>query len=499
MEKTALLYEASQAILSTLDSDEVLRQILAVVRKQFQVPYSAVLLMDDSGELSLRAHSGWPADFPVVRVASGIPIECAHTRKPVNVPDVGVDERFLRVVPDPQSQVAIPLIAHDRVLGVLDCQSDVKNFFDAETVGTLTLFSTLAAIALQNARLHELERRHATQLELINAIARQTTAVTELAELLAHTCALIRGALGVDHVTVWLLDEHRLVLSAHQGSLTLRLGEGAVLEENVGLCGRALSTGAPVVAKDVSAESDYIAGLAEARSELCLPLVSFGQSLGVLTLSSAHLRAFTQADLAPLEPVADICAVAIQNAMYLDRVRQLAYRDGLTGIFNRRFFEMRVLEELERARRHRLELSVIMIDVDGFKLLNDELGHLLGDEALRQITTVFSQQVRKADVVCRYGGDEFAILLPETSGKNACVTAEKLRAAVAAWTFPGVPSPLTISAGIACFPEHGNSRDELIEAADKALYGAKTSGRDRAVFEPSKVKVISSGAHREQA
>jgi diguanylate cyclase (GGDEF)-like protein len=193
----------------------------------------------------------------------------------------------------------------------------------------------------------------------------------------------------------------------------------------------------------------------------------------------------------PLAPVADICASAIQNAIYLDRVRQLAYRDGLTGTFNRRFFEMRILEELERARRHSLELSIIMIDVDGFKPLNDEFGHLLGDEALRQMTTFFLQQVRKADVVCRYGGDEFAILLPETNGYNASITAEKLRCAVAAWAFPGLPVPLTISAGIACFPEHGNSRDELIEVADNALYSAKTAGRNQVVFEHAKTIPIS--------
>jgi diguanylate cyclase (GGDEF)-like protein len=201
----------------------------------------------------------------------------------------------------------------------------------------------------------------------------------------------------------------------------------------------------------------------------------------VLFLASARPGAFGESEQKPLEAVADICTAAIQNAVYFERVRQLAYRDGLTGIFNRRFFEMRILEELERSRRYDSVLSVLLLDLDGYKGLNDEFGHLLGDEALRQVSALFLQQVRKADIVCRYGGDEFAVLLPETSGQQALAAAEKLRRTVAEWEFPGVPRPLTLSVGVACFPDNGRTRDELVKAADDALYRAKELGRNRVV------------------
>src|SRR5437868_13424932 len=116
---------------------------------------------------------------------------------------------------------------------------------------------------------------------------------------------------------------------------------------------------------------------------MCIPLVSFGQTLGALLLDNVEPKAFRSGDVQSLESVADICATAIQNANYVERVRQLAYVDGLTGIFNRRFFEMRINEELERARRYSGTLAVIMIDIDHFKRLTDEFGHLLGDEVLR--------------------------------------------------------------------------------------------------------------------
>jgi diguanylate cyclase (GGDEF)-like protein len=163
----------------------------------------------------------------------------------------------------------------------------------------------------------------------------------------------------------------------------------------------------------------------------------------------------------------------------VERVKQLAYIDGLTGIFNRRFFELRIVEEIERARRYQTGMAVIMADIDQFKKLNDEFGHLLGDEVLRQVSSLFHQQLRKIDVVCRYGGEEFAILLTQTNIEQAAVIAEKLRRSVEGYQFPGVPRRVTISAGVAAFSTHGKTRDEMIRAADNGLYAAKQSGRNR--------------------
>src|SRR5207302_7469494 len=194
---------------------------------------------------------------------------------------------------------------------------------------------------------------------------------------------------------------------------------------------------------------------AESASRMCIPLVSFGQTLGILALDSSQPDAFRDGDLQSLESVADICATAIQNAHYVERVKQLAYLDGLTGIFNRRFFELRIIEEIERARRYGTGMAVIMADIDQFKRLNDEFGHLLGDEVLRQVSSLFHQQLRRLDVVCRYGGEEFAILLTQTNAEQAMAIGEKLRRMVASHQFPGVPRTVTISAGVAVFSTNG--------------------------------------------
>ena len=496
MQKVAILYDASQAVLSTFDLDEVLQQILIIARDYFHLQNVAILLLDkETNELYPRSQIGWDAGLDQIRlpIGSGLTGAAAKEKRPVYVPDVTKDPRYISSAKKTASELAIPLMVRDEVVGVLDCQSEKLDYFDAETVDLLALFSTQASMALQNARLYSLERRRASQLEAINAIAQQTTAVLDLKELLSKLCLLIQRAFQVAHVSVLLKDEADLVLRAHHGKLTPRVPEGGRLSAGSGLWGRALETGKTLIEDDVKASPDSIGFYLETGSRMCIPLVSFGQTLGVLVLDSSQVRGFNASDTQSLESVADICATAIQNAQHVERVKQLAYIDGLTGIFNRRFFELRIAEEIERARRFDTGMAVIMVDIDQFKRLNDEFGHLLGDEVLRQVSSIFHQQLRKIDVVCRYGGEEFAILLSQTNASHALGVAEKLRRLVETWQFPGVPRPVTISVGTATCPDHGSTRDELVKAADSGLYAAKQAGRNRVCLAPASQKRVAHG------
>jgi len=482
MQKIAILYDASQAVLSTFDLDEVLRQIVVIARNYFHLQNVAILLLDkETGELYVRTQTGWDDGHDTIRLPLGVGItgSAAKEKRPVYAADVSRDSRYVLSAQRTRSELAVPLMVRDEVVGVLDCQSENLNHFDPETIDLLTLFSMQASMALQNARLYSLERRRALQLEAINAIAQEATAVLDLKELLSKVCVLIQEAFHVSHVSVLLKDEEELVLRAHHGTLTPRVPESGRLPAEAGLWGRALVTGNTVIENDVKTARDYIGFYVETAARMCIPLVSFGQTLGVLVLDSEQPGAFNPNDTQSLESVADICATAIQNAYYVERVKQLAYLDGLTGIFNRRFFELRIAEEIERARRFGAGMAVIMVDIDQFKRLNDEFGHLLGDEVLRQVSSLFHQQLRKIDVVCRYGGEEFAILLSQTDPQHALSVAEKLRRLVETWQFPGVARPVTISAGAASYPDHGSTRDELVKAADAGLYAAKQAGRNQ--------------------
>src|SRR5882724_37393 len=428
----------------------------------------------------MRSQIGGEQGLDDVRVdiGSGLVGTAAKDKRPLYVPDFSKDSRFVPWGKKNRSELAIPLMVRDEVVGVLDCQSENPDHFDRETVDLLTLFSTQASMALQNAHLYSLERRRASQLEAINAIARETTVVLDIKNLLAKASEKIQRAFRVSHVSMLLKDDDELVLRAHHGDLTLRIPEGGRVPASEGLLGRALSENKTLIENDITVVSDYVGIYLETGSRMCIPLISFGQTLGVLVLDSDRAGAFSVSDIQSLDFVDDTSATAIQNAHYVERVKQLAYLDGLTGIFNRRFFELRIMEEIERARRYGTGMAVIMADIDQFKRLNDEFGHLLGDEVLRQVSSIFSQQLRKIDVVCRYGGEEFAILLSQTSHEHAVGVAEKLRRIIDAWQFPGVPRSVTISAGVATCPEHGTNRDDLVKAADAGLYAAKQAGRN---------------------
>jgi diguanylate cyclase (GGDEF)-like protein len=482
MAKTAVLYDAGQAVLSTFDLDEVLKRILAIAHDYFHLRNVAILLLNrEAQQLCVRSQVGWDEGKDAIRLGAGQGVTGAAVSKkqPVYAPDVSQDPRYICNALSTRSELAIPLMVRDEVVGVLDCQSDQLNHFDRETIELLTLFSTQASIALENARLYSLERQRARQLEAINIIAQQSTAVMELEDLLTRVCSVIQQAFQVSQVSLLLREEGDLVMRAFHGELTPCFPPDGRFATTQHPWSEVMDSSGTVIEKDLSNAPESFRLFKESASRMSIPLISFGQTLGVLTLHSSKVNAFRESEHQSLESVADICANSIQNAHYVERVKQLAYLDGLTGIFNRRFFELRIMEEVERARRYSTGMAVIMADIDQFKRLNDEFGHLLGDEVLRQVSSIFHQQLRKTDVVCRYGGEEFALLLTQTNVEQAFTVAEKLRKVVEKWQFPGVPRAITISAGIAAFPLHGKNRDELVRAADSGLYLAKQAGRNR--------------------
>ncbi len=495
MQRIAILYDASQAVLSTFDLDEVLNQVLAIVHDYFHLQSGSIMLLDEASQrLVVRAHFGETvaSDFSVP-FGKGITGTAARARRPIYSPDVTADPRYIPHIPTTRSELAIPLMVRDEVVGVLDCQSNLPAFFDHETMDLLTLFATQASIGLQNAKLYSMLQRRAAQLEAINAIAKRTTVELDLKELLDRLCTQLPHSFQVEHVAIFLRDEDgAMVLRAQQGTLASRLKVDDVLpygyactadnERHIPYCGD---------------PSQCPSGcFPSGHEEVCLPLVSFGENVGLLVCATTQSKAFLANDIQALESVADILATATQNARYVDRVRQLAYLDGLTGVFNRRYFDSRLIEEITRAARYGGGVSVLMIDLDHFKKINDDFGHMLGDDVLRAVSAVFVRQLRKVDMVCRYGGEEFAVVLPATQGASAAAVAEKLRRAVANTEFAGVPYPVTVSIGVAEFPVHGITRDDIIRAADAALYNAKASGRNRVSLASASAAVVATDEAR---
>jgi diguanylate cyclase (GGDEF)-like protein len=211
------------------------------------------------------------------------------------------------------------------------------------------------------------------------------------------------------------------------------------------------------------------------RSIACIPMKVYSDPIGVINVTNKKDNAsFNDEDVELLKAVADQSAVAINKA----QLWEMAVTDSLTGLYVRRYFMMKFQEELLRAQRYEKNLTVIMADLDRFKRINDTYGHSTGDRVLSIVGKFLQQNIRDVDIIARFGGEEFVILLPEADENEARKVSERLRHNLENLELDDCPS-LTLSLGIAAYPKDGTDIEELIIKADAAMYAAKQSGRNR--------------------
>jgi diguanylate cyclase (GGDEF)-like protein len=223
----------------------------------------------------------------------------------------------------------------------------------------------------------------------------------------------------------------------------------------------------------------------EGSSAMCVPMMAHGSLLGVFSLVVRDPSSLTDPRQRLVMTVAEHVSLALANLTLQESLRSQSIRDPLTGLFNRRYMEESLEREMRRAVRNRASVGIIMLDIDHFKAFNDMHGHDAGDALLRAIGSVLQRSIRAEDIACRYGGEEFTLILPDASLHEAAQRAEYLRQAVKQLVVPHrrqTLAPVSLSAGVAIFPDHGPTADAVLRAADTALYQAKARGRDRVVL-----------------
>jgi diguanylate cyclase (GGDEF)-like protein len=221
------------------------------------------------------------------------------------------------------------------------------------------------------------------------------------------------------------------------------------------------------------------AGGSNTKPVAAIPLIFHERTMGVLMVTSDEPeRVWQDNEIILLHTVANQVAVAVNHARLFQQMQREALTDGLTGCFNRRFFEIQLERDLHLATRMRQPVSLILIDIDHFKRVNDTHGHGGGDEVLRLVSRRICEEMRGVDTAARYGGEEFAIVLPQAGPEGGLAVAEHIRVGIEKMDIPLVGS-VTVSLGVAVFPLHASSRELLVEAADRALYQAKRTGRNR--------------------
>jgi diguanylate cyclase (GGDEF)-like protein len=218
---------------------------------------------------------------------------------------------------------------------------------------------------------------------------------------------------------------------------------------------------------------------------LCIPIVAQGMTYGVLHFSSSRKTEWTPEEYQLTSAVAEHASLTLASLESRESLRQQAIRDPLTGLYNRRYLFETIEQELSRASRRNQSIGILMVDIDHFKKFNDEFGHDIGDFILSEFGRLIKMIIRNEDIACRFGGEEFTILLPETGRDEAFRVAEKIRIKIRDYDFilkNRSYGPIKLSVGVVSFPENGKTADHLLKMADNALYEAKQAGRDRVVL-----------------
>lgn len=498
------LLQANKAFDNILEARELFNIFASMVNERFGLSRYALFILDEEGNAFIMK-TGYGldeevgADFSFPR-QEGLLWQAICQGKPFSVVDREGKPRFRVPFENHRlsllgSDLFVPLVHKGVVIGFLAIGPKNNGTpFSVSDLDFLHVLSSHAAVTINTTTLYEKNQRDKAELDrtvrnlsMLYNIGRAMVHISDLKNLLKFILGEAIKTTNAQKGSLMLFDANlqRLVVRVVKGlpdprdeeainngereCTTFAIGEG--------IAGRVFQTQEPILINAADKDDRY-----ESRDDsnvasiLCLPLVASDEPIGVINITNKKdEQPFSREDLELLMALSNQAAVAINNAT----LYEMAITDELTKIYIRRYFNIRLVAELQRAKRYGNQVTLAICDLDKFKLVNDTYGHLVGDNTLIKVADVLRISVREIDTPARFGGEEFSIILPETGLDGAKIVAERVREAVAKAEIPGLPHGVTISIGLACFPEHADDRAGLIRAADTALYEAKRTGRNR--------------------
>ena len=497
-EELHVLNEIGRALSSTLNKEDLTRKVWEELRRLFDVENFYIAELDplrDEMHFDLEMIDGVRMPKRTRPAGNHLTEYIIRTRQPVLIRDNFTAEiKKLGVEPIRSKGCfcGVPLVAYDHAIGAMAVFSDHERIFDEGHLELLRVLASEASIAIENARLFSEERTKARHLTLLNTISRNAIATLNPDEMLAKITEQLEAGLTYDHIGIGVLDyaTREIVVQAEAGKRRGTLGQRIPL--GAGLIGHVARNGHMAVYRAASLADNALKPLLpDSIAAVALPVFYAEQLHGILYVESSSPLEFSEEEVLLLRTLADLIAGALHNALSFQKAQEQAITDGLTGVKTHRFFMEALSAEWKRSTRAGRAFALVLMDLDRFKFVNDFYGHLEGDLVLQRVGHILETNCRRSDVVARYGGDEFVILMPETNMEHARQLANKLRGWVSADPLLREKN-ISASFGIACYPLHGSSPQELIQVADASMYLSKHQGGNAVStadhFDPNEAK-----------
>ncbi|MBP1465997.1 diguanylate cyclase [Candidatus Chloroploca sp. M-50] len=492
------LREVSLIISSALDIDQILEQVVCLSIDLLKADAGSMPIYDRQRDRLLPSYVfGITAPIlkqPVHR-GTGIIWEMIDTGQPF------LNNRYAaepRAIPELLAQgvwsvIAVPIIASNQIMGTLNLyRTTNKTPFNERDLELLEIISRQAGVALQNARRYHAVVRESERRALLYKASLSFGAAADLEQLYVAIHEAITELVACDICTIVHFD--RATRELEYVYLVQQEERVAVFRQclDQSLLSYIVQTGMALRITSSAAMTEQVP-LTEPRtviehpsgSLLAVALQVGETTIGALSIRSLEPNMYDASDLTTIETLAATAAIAMQKAYLFNQVEALATIDELTGIANRRYFFEEARYELERAMRYKRPVSLLMLDADYFKQINDTYGHSIGDEVLQHIAARCKTTLREVDVFGRYGGEEFLVLMPETDLAHAGIAGDRLRQVIASQPILTAAGPVatSISVGVASFDVGITGTIELLlDQADKALYEAKNAGRNQTYY-----------------
>ena len=331
-------------------------------------------------------------------------------------------------------------------------------------------------------------RETSRQLQVLEDIVSTANSLLEPRRVLNVIMSQIQELIPSEAWSILLVDEEsdELTFEMALGEKSADLSETRI-KIGEGIAGWVAEAGEPLVVNDVRSDRRFQGRFDDlthfqTRSILCASLISRGRTIGVVEIMNRTSGSrFTKKDMSLLMTLVEPAAIALENAILFQKTERLAVTDDLTKLYNSRYLNRFLEDAIARAKKMGNGLAVLFLDLDGFKSINDRFGHLSGSRTLYEVGVLIKEAVREGDVVSRYGGDEFVVVLPDTDSEGALAVAERIRASLKSHVFLtdyGLEGRLSASFGVSLYPDQGQSPQDLMQKADQAMYSVKEQGKD---------------------